>query len=214
MLVLGVAFATGTAHAQSNDGDWVRLGDELVARGDLSSLERALDAYAHVETSGAQYVLALQRMAWVDFLLDRTTDAIPRYVALVDRLDAQNASGAVRDDALVMLAAMFADSDWDRDGTPDTSSVLERLADPALVPQDRAWLLELHFATARALYLSSRDPEAIVLLGYALARWPIPTDRTPIAAACRRHRVRPTTLHVEAPATRRAADTICARWVP
>jgi hypothetical protein len=205
LAVLVLVLSPLPALAQSSDADWLRRGDMLAASPEPGDLERALEAYAHVDATSPAYTTALERTAWVDFLLDRTTDAIARYVVLLDRL----APSPLRDEALVMLAAMFADLDWDHDGAIDADTPLARLS--TLVPQDRAWLGELVYATAHALHLSSRDPAAITLLAHALGRWPAPRDGTSMEDACRRHRVRPATLHAESPSERSAVDAICAR---
>ena len=183
--------------------DWIAVGDTLAERGQL---EEALSAYAHEDTT-----LGLQRRAWVTFLLDRTPAAIASYEALLDRPGLER---RMRDEALMMLGAMFADPDWDRDGVADPVSAIDRLADEALVPQDRAWLAELHFETAHALYLQSRDPAAISLLAVALARWPAPENGTPLVPACRRHQARPTTLRGEDPTLRQTTDALCAALAP
>ncbi len=210
-LGLTLGAASRASAQETNEGRWLALGDALAESTEPGSLERALEAYEHVDASDSSYTTALQRRAWVAFLLDRTNESIARYVALLDRLEAEHAMGAMRDEALLMLAAMLADPDWDHDGVADAESALERLSDPAIVPQDRAWLADLHFETAHALYLSSRDPAAIALLDRALSRWPAPAHGTPLDPACRRHRARPTTLRGEDTALRLAADAVCAR---
>jgi hypothetical protein len=154
---------------------------------------------------------SLQRRAWVTFLLDRTPEAIASYEALLDRPGLER---RMHDEALMMLGAMFADTDWNRDGLTDSISAIDRLADASLIRQDAPYLAALHFETARALYLQSRDPAAIALLAVALARWPPPANGTPLVPACRRHRARPTTLRGEDPAVRQATDALCATLAP
>jgi hypothetical protein len=203
-VVLGAAPARAQ---ETNDGAWLRTGDALASSDRREDLEHALDAYAHVAPSDAEHLRALTGRAWVLFLLDRTAESIAAYVALVDQL----VQGPARVDALVMLGAMLADPDWDRDGAPDRTSTLERLADPAIVPQDRPWLAELYFETAHALYVGSHDPAAISVSDVALSRWPPPERGTPMDAACHRHRARPSTLHGEDARVRLATDGVCAR---
>lgn len=197
LVLLGLACSPGLARAQPSE-----------------HLEEALATYASVAPSDPAYTDALEQIAWLTFLLDRTSEAVTRYVALLDRLEAAHDAGPRRGEALRMLAAMLADVDWDHDGAPDAATPGARLADPALVPQDRSWLAELTFETAHALYLSSRDPEAIALLDAALSRWPAPAHGTPIVAACRRHRVRPESLRGTDAQVLASTSAACARHAP
>lgn len=144
--------------------------------------------------------------AFEAFLSDRLEHAAHAYVALVDRLPPSTA----RDEALVMLAAIVADLDWDRDGLADAETPLARIA--RLVPADRAWRGALEYAAAHALYLSSHDTAAIALGAHARASWPPPESGGALAPACRRHRARPESLHRETIAEREAADVICASY--
>lgn len=207
LATFALAPSEARGQAQTPAGGWLHAADVLAASDERADLERALDAYAHAAAVDANPTRALRGRAWVLFLLDRTTESVAAYVRLLDALE----PGPARDEALVMLAAMLADPDWDRDGAPDGATALTRLADPALVPQDRAWLAELYFETAHALYLSSRDPTAIAVLDAALSRWPAPAHGTPMDAACHRHRTRPTTLRDEDTQRRLATDAVCAR---
>ncbi len=212
LLLLGAS----SVHAQEagNLASWLRAGDAQLEGTTPGSLERALEAYAHVLTHPADpdYALALQRTAWVYFLLDRPRESIARFAELVDQLEPHGSRSELRREALDLLGAMFADPDWDRDGAPDASSPLARLTDAALIAQGRPWTAELYFETAHALYLSSRDPEAIALLDHALSRWDVPVDATPMRAACRRHRARAQAMELigALPAT----DAVCARLAP
>ncbi len=192
--------------------DWLRAGDALATSDEPRELEQALAAYQQVPATHPDYSRALAARAWVAFLLDRVPDAIHGYVALLDQL-AGPAQSTTREHALHMLGAMLADPDWNRDGAPDVAAARARLSDATLIPQDRAWLGELYFATARALYLSSRDVDAIALFDESLRRWPAPPETTPIEAACRRHLARPDGLHTETPSVRLATDALCQRYV-
>jgi hypothetical protein len=214
VVVLGLALVPVGARAQAGDTnarDWLAIGDALATGTEPASLDLALEAYAHVleRPSDPDYALALHHTGWLLFLLDRPSEAIARFVALVDHIDATSRHPELRAEAIDLLGAMFADPDWDRDGAPDAAGTLARLTDAGLIAQDRAWLPELYFETAHALYLSLRDPEAIALLDHALSRWPVPADGTPMDAACRRHRARQETedLARTAPET----DALCAR---
>jgi hypothetical protein len=186
------------------------LGDALVAGGAPDGLERALDAFGRVDPSGPDALRALERRAFVNFLLGRMTASVACYVPLLDRLARAHDTEPMRDEALMMLASILADPDWDRDGTPDASA-LARLSDATLIPPGRPWLAALYFATARSLYFTSRDPAAIAVFDAALERWPAPEHGTPIEGACRRHRARPTTLPGEDASERLATDAICTR---
>jgi hypothetical protein len=126
----------------------------LVALGSLSAARVCAQATGS-EDPGAS---ALGSRAWGLFLADRSAEAASAYVAVLD-----GGPEAERPDALVMLAAILADVDWDRDGHADQASPVARVADPAIVPQDRAWLPSLAWATAHALWLASRDSESIAV---------------------------------------------------
>jgi len=201
---------------QAQAGDWMRLGDALVEGGAPDGLERALDAYGLVDPSGPDALRVLERRAFVNFLLGRMTASIACYVPLLDQLERDRSSvgrvarRAMREEALVVLASVVADPDWDRDGVPEATA-MTRLADPALIPQDRAWLAPLYFATGRSLYFTSRDPAAIAVFDHALGHWPAPEHGTLLEAACRRHHARPTTLPDEDPGDRSTANETCAR---
>jgi hypothetical protein len=164
-------------------------------------------AVAHAQSAdhGPTDVAALERAAWDALVTDRPTDVARACVPLLDRLPA----GPRHDEALVLLAAVLADVDWDRDGLADERTPLSRLT--TLVPLDRPWSAELAYATAHALFVSSRDPEAIAVIEWAASRWPLPEGGTSMAAACRRHRARPETLHRESASVRAEASAICGR---
>jgi len=197
--------------ADDDTTDWLQAGDALASSDEPRQLEQALAAYEQVPVAHPDYPRALAGRAWVTFLLDRTPEAIRGYVALLDRLTGPSPD-PMREQALHMLGAMLADPDWNRDGTPDTTTARARLSDATLVPQDRAWLGELYFATARSLYLSSRDVDAITLFDESLHRWPASPGTTTIEAACRRHLARPDGLHTETPSVRLATDALCQRY--
>lgn len=208
-LALIAVLSTLVSTARAQTSDWLAVGDALVDGGTPDGLERALEAYARVDPSGPQALHALERRAFVNFLLGRMATSVACYVPLLDRLHYGRDVGA-RDEALVVLASILADPDWDRDGVRD-GDALSRLEDVATIPADRPWLDALYFAVARSLYFASRDTEAIRVIDRALARWSAPEHGTPLASACRRHRARPTSLPDEVPAERTAVDAICAR---
>jgi hypothetical protein len=187
----------------------VEAQDEA-ADAERASLERELAAVEAVRTNDPRFVEAVHRAGWLCFLLDRPSDAITRFARV---LDLAQPDTALHDEALQMLGALFADRDWDRDGRLDDASPRARLEDGALVSPDRAWLGSLYFETARALHLTSRDPEAIALIDHALGRWPPPPTGTPLEAACRRHRARQQAME-QLRGTLPDTDAICARRAP
>lgn len=190
-----------TSRVEAQDG---------AADAERASLERELAAVEAVRTNDPRFVEAVHRAGWICFLLDRPADAITRFARV---LDLAAPDTPLRDEALQMLGALFADRDWDRDGRPDAASPRDRLEDAALVSPDRTWLGSLYFETARALHLTSRDPEAIALIDHALGRWPPPPNGTLLEAACRRHRARLQAME-QLRGTLPDTDAICARRAP
>ena len=172
-----------------------------------ASLERELAATDAVRANDPAHVEAVHRAGWICFLLDRPADAIARFTRVLD-LTVRDTT--LHDEALQMLGALFADLDWDRDGRLDLASPRARLEDRTIVPSDRPWLAALYFETARALHLTSHDPEAIALIDHALARWPTPDRGTVLEAACRRHRARQEAME-QLRGTLLETDAICAR---
>jgi tetratricopeptide (TPR) repeat protein len=193
---------------------WVSLATRVWAQDEAhaerASLERELAAVEAVHTNDPRFVEAVHRAGWICFLLDRPSEAITRFARVLDLAPPES---AIRDEALQMLGALFADRDWDRDGRLDEASAQDRLEDGALVSSDRPWFAALYFETARALHLTSRDPEAIALIDHALSRWPPPPNGTVLEAACRRHRARLQAME-QLRGTLPAADAICARRAP
>ena len=106
-LVLLVLSPAPLRAQESNARDWLRIGDELSAAG---RHDEALAAFAHVlaDARDPGYAAALHHTAWTYFLLDRTPEAIARFVELVDRLPP---SSPLRAEAIDLLGAMFADPD-------------------------------------------------------------------------------------------------------
>lgn len=172
-----------------------------------ASLERELAATDSVRANDPAHVEAVHRAGWICFLLDRPADAIARFTRVLD-LSAPDTT--LHDEALQMLGALFADMDWDRDGRLDLASPRARLEDRSILVADRPWLAALYFETARALHLTSHDPEAIALIDHALSRWPTPERGTVLEAACRRHRARQEAME-QLRGTLLETDAICAR---
>lgn len=165
-------------------------------------------AAASVGRAGAQpreSVIARSEQAWALFLADRQLDALGAYALVLDQAPIE---APVHREAILVVAAMLADRDWDRDGAADAATPLERLA---LLPTDRVWSGALWLETAHALHLCSRDGDAIAVADAALARWPGSARGTSMEPACRRERARPPEIGGRSDAERAAAAAVCAR---
>jgi TolA-binding protein len=152
---------------------WFRIG-ELHFDYDLESygLDRAIAAYRNAarDRGSRLHEIALYKLAWSFYRADRYPDAIEQFVA-VATLAAQTST--VRPEAITYLGICFAEDDWDLDLQSDAARGIDRLQDPALLPQDLDLTREVSVATANTYFDLARYDDAIAVYELILRRWPL-----------------------------------------
>ena len=160
---------------------WLRIG-EYHFDYDYSQfgLEMAISAYqnAMVDPESPFYDKALYKLAWSYYRANRYEEAIRHFAQLVEYADEhQQRTGRtgseMRPEAIQYLGISFAEDDWDDDHMPDETSGIERLQDPALLPQDRPYTSEVYFQTGDTYFDLARYADAIAVYELALGRWPL-----------------------------------------
>jgi tetratricopeptide (TPR) repeat protein len=140
-------------------------------------VETAISAYRKLTEDPQHrfYDRGLYKLAWSYFKADRYPEAIREFAAVVDFADAQvGAKGSgMRPEAVQYLAVCFFTDDWDGDLSPDATSGIERLQDPALMPQDRKWTREVYALLGDIFSENEKHEEAITVWKLFLAKWPL-----------------------------------------
>ncbi|MCC7537420.1 MAG: tetratricopeptide repeat protein [Deltaproteobacteria bacterium] len=159
---------------------WLRLG-EYHFDYDFSpqGLDLAISAYQRVVAmpEDRNYSLALYKLAWAYYRSDRYREAIRHFAMLVDWSDEQQrrtgqAGADLRLEAIQYLGIAMAEPDWDGDGQPDGVTGIQRIRDPALMPQDREWTREVYVQLGQVYYDQAMFPQAIEVWREVLRRWP------------------------------------------
>jgi len=158
---------------------WLRVGEHHF---DFDytryGLDRAISAYRHAleQREGRHTHLAMYKLAWSYYRLDRYPDAIRTFIQLIEHYDESGSSietvSALRPEALQYLGICFAEDDWDGDMEPDDVSGLERVQDPALLPQNRPYTIEVYRQTADTFFDLARYDDAVTVYDLILRRWP------------------------------------------
>lgn len=160
---------------------WLRIGEYHFDYDPAPHfLERAISAYNHVlqDPTDHNYNLALYKVAWAYYRASRYPEAIHHFSMLVDWSDNERertgrAGSELRAEAIQYLGITFAYDDWDEDGFPDATTGIQRVQDPSLMPQDRAWTPEVYFQLGQTYFDEAHYDLAIQVWQLALERWPL-----------------------------------------
>jgi tetratricopeptide (TPR) repeat protein len=121
------------------------------------------------------YDRGLYKLAWSYFKADRYPEAIREFSAVVEFSDSQvgGKGSGMRPEAIQYLAVCFFTDDWNGDLMPDSVSGLQRLQDPALMPQDRKWTGEVYARLGDIYSENEKHEDAIAVWKLFLAKWPL-----------------------------------------
>jgi tetratricopeptide (TPR) repeat protein len=156
---------------------WLRVGE---IHYDLDELNPALAAYTEAarDTAGQFYDESLIRIAWTLYLQRKFPDAagkLDEFVRFVEGLktsDPNNASLALRDDAIRYIAKCYVEEDWDLDGQPDVGWGFARL-DRDYKDRGKEPHVPEVYAALGDLFAGQDDFKlAINVYTTALQRWP------------------------------------------
>ncbi len=210
------------SESRHSDEVWLRIGEHHFDFDySRNGLERAISAYRHAMANpdGAYYDHALFRLALCHHRSDRIEQAVTLFVQLIERADlrattARTPSRDVRPEALRFVGLSFAEGDWDGDFEPDAATTLQRLQDPEILPQDRAFTRDVYLETADILFEMANYTAAVEVYGLFLARWPMsieaPSALRRIAEGHRRDRRFDASFEARARLARYGPDSECA----
>jgi TolA-binding protein len=163
---------------------WLRIGEyHFDFDYEPHALDRAISAYNRVlaDPSDRNYNLALYKVAWAYYRASRYPEAIDHFAQLIDWSDREyertgRHGSELRAEAVQYLGITYAYDDWDEDQTPDPEEGLptgfQRIQDASLMPQDRAWTVEIYYQLGQIYFDEDRYPQAIEVWEYAIRRWP------------------------------------------
>ncbi|MDB4975203.1 MAG: domain protein putative component of TonB system [Myxococcaceae bacterium] len=163
---------------------WLRVGEyhfdyDTTPQG----MDYAISAYKRVlvDPLDRNYNLALYKLAWAYYRAFRYPEAVRNFAALVEWSDQEEkrtgkAGSELRAEAVQYLAITFAYDDWNENQVPDPNegspTGLQRLQDPALLPQDKPWTPEVYQALGNVWFDEAKYPQAVEVWGLMLKRWP------------------------------------------
>ena len=163
---------------------WLRIGEHHFDYDTTpQGMDYAVSAYKRVlvDPTDRNYNLALYKLAWAYYRAFRYPEAVRNFAALVEWSDQEEkrtgkAGSELRAEAVQYLAIAFAYDDWNENQVPDPSeglaTGLQRLQDPALLPQDKPWTAEVYQALGSVWFDEAKYPQAIEVWNLALKRWP------------------------------------------
>jgi cellulose synthase operon protein C len=182
---------------------WFRIGEyHFDDYGNPHSLDLSISAYNKIleDPEDRNYNLALYKVAWAYYRASRYPEAIEYFSKLVEWSDRQlettgRVGSELRPEAIQYLGIAFAYDDWNENQVPDAQegmpTVLERIQDPKLLPQDRSWTAEVYFQVGQVLFDEAKYPQAIAVWRLSLERWPMhheaPEIKNMVARAHQRH---------------------------
>jgi TolA-binding protein len=160
---------------------WLRIGEyHFDYDPQPHFLERAISAYNHVlaDPTDHNYNLALYKVAWAYYRASNYPEAIQHFAMLIDWSDREqertgHAGSELRAEAVQYLGITFAYDDWNEDSMPDTTTGIQRIQDPSLLPQDRPWTPEIYFSLGQTYFDEAHYDLAIQVWQLALQRWPM-----------------------------------------
>ncbi len=156
------------------------------------ALRLAIAAYQRITENpeDKNYNLALYKLAWTYYRASMYPEAVKHFSMLVDWSDEQERKtgergSELRPEAIQYLGITFAYDDWDENQIPDEDEggprPIQRVQDPALLPQDRPWTPEVYFHLGQVLFDEAKFDDAIEVWELALRRWPMHAKAPEIA---------------------------------
>ena len=139
-------------------------------------VETAMSAYKKLveDPSHRFYDKGLYKLAWSYFKADMYPESLRAFSDVVDYADKSGAKGSgMRPEAIQYLAVCFFTDDWNVDQMPDPISGIERLQDPNLMPQDRAWTQEVYARLGDIYFENEKHEDAITIWELFLQKWPL-----------------------------------------
>jgi len=139
-------------------------------------VEIAMSAYKKLieDPSHRFYDKGLYKLAWSYFKADMYPEALAAFSKVVDYADKKGGKETgMRPEAVQYLAVCFFTDDWNVDSVPDAVSGIERLQNPNLMPQDRAWTHEVYARLGDIYSENEKHEDAIAVWKLFLERWPI-----------------------------------------
>lgn len=164
---------------------WLRIGEYHF---DLDfgryGLDRAISAYRKLleMPQDRNYNLALYKLAWSYYRASRYPEAITYFGKLVEWSDEEQkrtgkAGSELRAEAIQYLGIAFAYDDWNENQVPDVQeglpSGLDRVQQPALMPQNASWTPEVYFQLGNIYFEEAKYKQAIEAWELSLRRFPL-----------------------------------------
>ena len=178
--------------------------DQIDPHGGPYNLNRAVSAYDHsmVYKKPPIYGVAMYKQAWTYYKQQRYKTAVEWFVKLLHYADEQEAKtgdpGAdFRSEAYTYIAGSLTYVDFDgpppevpyipRNDVLDTETdpvkaeqkmaiAIQRVQDPALIPQDQKWTVEIYKALAQEFIEITQNRNAIAMLELTLQKFPMNRD--------------------------------------
>jgi len=178
--------------------------DQIDPHGGPYNLNRAVSAYDHSMefTKPPIYGVAMYKQAWTYYKQQRYKTAVDWFVKLLHYADEQEAKtgdpGAdFRSEAYTYIAGSLTYVDFDgppadlpyipRNDVLDTETdpvaaenkmaiAIQRVQDPALVPQDQKWTVEIYKALAQEYIEITQNRNAVAMLELTLRKFPMNRD--------------------------------------
>jgi len=163
---------------------WFRIGEyHFDDFGGQNALDLSIAAYRRIleDPSDRNYNLALYKVAWAYYRASRYPEAIRHFGELVQWSDDMQretgrAGSELRPEAIEYLGIAFAYDDWNENQIPDPAegrpTGIERIQDPSLLPQGRAWTPEVYFQLGQVYFDEAKYPQAIAAWRLAIDKWP------------------------------------------
>ncbi|MFH1436317.1 MAG: tetratricopeptide repeat protein [Pseudomonadota bacterium] len=154
-----------------------------------SGVASAISAYRHAveDKKSFFYGLILFKLAWSYYRYGSYPQAVENFIKVIELADSKTAAKSshktsYRPEAIQFMAMCLFEEDWDGDLVPDSSTAIERLKDPALLPRDKAWLPEVYMALGKLYEDSDGHMMAIEVFEELLKAWPLAPEAPEVLA--------------------------------
>ncbi len=163
---------------------WFRIGEyHFDDFGGRNALDLSIAAYGRIleNPEDRNYNLALYKVAWAYYRASRYPEAIRHFARLVQwsddtRNETGKAGSELRPEAIEYLGIAFAYDDWNENQVADPNegqpTGIERIQDPALLPQNAPWTPEVYFQLGQVYFDEAKYPDAIAAWRLAITKWP------------------------------------------